>query len=519
MSGTQQEEGWTLVELVIGIVVIGIIGASVYTLFTALVSSALVGKQKAVASTLATNQMEYLKSLPYNNLAVTGGSIYAQNLLPASTTQTVNNQTFTISTSINYIDDAFDGCANYPTLQLKQKYCRNYPAPAGAPSVDQNPQDYKIAHVSVYNKKGTRLAEVDTQISARVAETASNTGALIVSIIDNTGNPVQGATVSVVNTTITPNANLSDTSDSGGIAIFYGLPPDTNDFDYVITASKSGYSSLSTIPPVGTLQPNYSNQKILTQQSSYITLAISPQNTNSLAIETTNVSGSPLSGVSIYAKGGYKKYTANSDTSYYFDNLVPTDSRIVSDSNGLASLANLPPGPYYFCGDDGSTSCSIGGTSYYLAAAIPYGGNTALQPIVIPADISPTGQTFSVGGINYIQKVRLMLTTNSAGPRVTNFSPNEASQTTGSLNNFAFSMSGANLPCNSVASSCSTIVQLLGNNTYTASCTGSAAGKTLDCTADISSASVGQLQIRVTANGTTLTLPIAPLLGGINVTP
>lgn len=212
--------GVTLVELIVSLTVFMIVILSTFTLYTALVNSAVVAKRQAVALTLATNQMEYLKSLPYDDLAVAGGSIYSPSPLPASSNQTINGVRYTITTSINYIDDAFDGCGSYPTQALKEQYCRNYPPPSGSPATDSNQRDYKIAHVRVTDAVGTKLAEVDTQISARVAETASTTGALFVNVIDDKGNPVSGATVAMQNSTVTPALNLSDNTDSNGVAIF-----------------------------------------------------------------------------------------------------------------------------------------------------------------------------------------------------------------------------------------------------------------------------------------------------------
>lgn len=522
MSGIKRSNaaGFTLVELVIGLTVVGIIGLGIFGLYLALVNSAVVAQQKAHASTLATNQMEYLKSLPYNNLAVAGGSIYSTSPLPASSTQKLNGVTYTIKTSINYVDDAYDGCAAYPTQELKQKYCRNYPAPSGAPATDQNPQDYKVIHVSVYNKGNLRLAEVDTQIAARVAETASTTGAVFVNVIDSDGNPVEGATVQVANMTITPAANVSDATDSNGIAIFYGLPPDTTSYDYVVTASKTGYSSLTTIAPTGTLQPTYPSLRVFTQASSYVTLTIAPQATNSLAIETTTTNGTALGGVRVYAKGGYKKYTATTDTSYYYDNLSPTDNRILTDGNGLASLTNLVPGNYIFCGDTGATSCSVGGTTYYLAAAVPYGGGNALSPITVAPYDAASPPSFTQGGLNYVQKVRLLLTTSSTHPRITTFTPSELSLTSGNLSAVNFQVTGANLPCNASAASCTTTVRFTKDaQTYTASCTGSSAGTQLNCTVNLSAITAGDAQLSVSANGYTLDLPVSPLLGGLRVTP
>ncbi len=509
--------GSTLVELVIGLAVLAMVGIGFLLFYNALLTGAIAAKQKSIASTLVTDQMEYLKSLPYNSLAVAGGSIYAQNPLPASSNKKVNNYTYTIKTSINYIDDAFDGCTNYPSTALKQKYCRNYPAPTGAPSVDQNPQDYKIVHVTAYSRTNVKLAEVDTQISARVAETASNTGSLFITVIDDSGAPVSGATVQTKNTTLAPSLLLSDTTDSAGVAIFYGLPPDTTGFDYNITASKDGFSTLTTIVPSGSLQPNYPNQNIFAQQPSYTTLTISPMTTNSLAYETVTTSGAALDNVKLYVKGGYKKYTATTDTSYYYDNLSPSDTRPISDASGLGSISNLTPGNYYICGDTGATSCSRSGATYYLAAAVPYGGTTILGPTDIPAyDISLP--TFDYGGNPFIQKVRLILTTSATFPRVTSATPAEVSLNSGTANAFMFQINGANLPCSTTAASCSTVVKVeQGATSKTASCTGASSGLRLDCTVDMSSFAQGRTNLVITANSSTLTLPGSPLLGGFNV--
>jgi hypothetical protein len=491
------------------------------SLFMSLANSAAITKRKAIASTLATNQMEYLKSLPYDSLAVAGGSIYHPTPLPNTITKVYNGVTYTIKTSINYVDDAFDGCGSYPTLALKMQYCRNYPPPATAPATDTNPADYKIAHVSVYAPATSLLAEVDTQVSARVAETASTTGALFVTVLDDSGMPVSGANIQVTNTTITPNINVSDSSDGNGVAVFYGLPPDTTGYSYVITASKSGYSTLSTIAPVSGLQPTYPSQQVITQLSSSVTLTIKPQGANSIVLETTNTSGAALGNARIYMKGGYKRFTSTADTTYYYDNLSPSDTRPTTDGSGLAAVSNLVPGDYIFCGDAGATSCSVGGTTYYLAAAVPYSGDNSLKPISVPIYVpsTPPTPTFTFSGNEYYQKVRLMLTTSSTFPRVHTISPDEASLAAG-LTSFAFTITGNNLPCSATPASCSTTVRLLqGASTFTASCTGSSAGTQLNCTVNLSTAAAGMTQLQIVNGSNTLTLPGSPMLGGVNVTP
>lgn len=521
-GNTHNEAGFTLVEVVIAMVVLSMVAVTFLGLYLTMIQSTLVTKRKAVASNLATNQMEYLKSLPYNSLAVSGGSIPVTNPLPATFTTTVNGVLYTTKTSINYADDAYDGCGAYPTQQLKQTYCRNYPAPTGAPATDLNPADYKIVHISVYAPSTLKLAEVDTQISARVAETANNTGAIFVKAIDSSGTPLSGVTIRLTNTSVTPNINLSDSTDSNGVAIFYGLTPDTSGYDYVVNGSLANYSSLTTIAPSGTLQPNYSSQQVITQQSSFVTLTLKPMGQYSLVGEVTNTSGSAIGNAKIYVKGGYKKYTATTDTSYYYDTLSPSDTRPTADSGGIFTLNNLVPGPYIFCGDAGGTSCSVGGTTYYLAAAVPYVGVNPLNPVSVPTYVSssPPTTVFLQNGNNYLQKVRLILTTSSSFPRLNTLTPAEADQSSSPMSAFPFQITGTNLPCSSNPASCSTSVRVLqGSNTYTATCTGSAAGTQLSCTANLSSASLGQTQLSVTVGANTLTLPGSPLIGGINVVP
>lgn len=513
------EDGATLVELVVSLAVLAIVMVSMFALYTNLISGMFVARSKAVATTLATNQMEYLKGLSYDSLAVAGGSIYSANPLPASSTTVLNNITYTVQTSINYVDDAYDGCTNYPTPAVKLLYCRNYPPPNGAPAVDSNPQDYKTIHVSVKNKSGDLLAEVDTQVGARVAETSSTTGAMLVTVLDDNGNPISGATVGVVNTSVVPNLSLSDSSDSNGVAIFYGLPPDTGT-DYTVSASLSGYSSLSTIKSSGSLQPTYPSQNIVTQQSSSVTLTLKRQGANSLLVEAVDTAGAPISGLRVYMKGGYKKYTQLTDTAYYFDNLTP-DTRPTTDATGQAAASNLVPGDYYFCGDAGATSCQVGASPRYLVAALPYGGNNSYYPVTVPVydPANLPSPTYPFGSNQYLQKVRLVFSTSATHPRIQQLTPSEIQLSSTAVTNFAFQVTGVNLPCSSTASSCSTTVRLLqGSNTYTASCTGTS-GTALACTVNLSGITTGFLQTVITANGFTFTTPVAPPQGGINVTP
>lgn len=503
------QAGFTLVELTVSLVVMSMMIVALFGLFISLVRSTVIAKRRAVASSLATNQMEYLKSLPYDSLAVVGGSIIAPNLLPNTKIQTINGVKYTVKTSISYADDSYDGCGPYPNIATKEKYCRNYPPPTGSPATDGNPGDYKTVNVTVKDSSDMQLAVVDTQISARVSETASNTGALFVTVTDPSGTPISEAQVTLVNATTTPAVNVADTTDSNGVSIFYGMPPDTV-ADYTITATKTGYSSLSTIAASGSLQPTYPKQAILAQQASYLTMPLAKMTTKSLIIEATDTSGAPLAGIKVYVKGGYKKYTVTSDTSYYYDNFTPIDVRPTSGADGVATVDSLVPiNRYVFCGDLGETNCRLGATTYYLAAAVPYSGTNPLNPINIPEELASPNTGYDHGGQNYVQKVRLLFTPSASFPRVFSVTPSSISASSGSISTTSVTVNGKNL------SSAAVNLRQSGTDYTGSSCTGSDTQRT--CEFNLTGISFGaSLQIIVTNAAGTLELPTTPL-GGIDV--
>ena len=242
-------------------------------------------------------------------------------------------------------------------------------------------------------------------------------------------------------------------------------------------------------------------------------MSIGQMGTNSIMLEATNLSGAPLAGIKVYVKGGYKKYTLTSNTSYYYDNFTPTDVRPTTDASGLAGVLNLPPiNSYIFCGNDGAQNCKIGTTTYYFAAAIPYGGTNVLSPITVPEydPYDPPSVTYDYGGTAYLQKVRLMFTTSSTMPRVFAVSPGTVSVSGGGLGSMAIVLNGNNL-----TGATATFTQ--GANTFSGTgCTTSAVQ--LTCTYDFTAAVQGSMQLSVTNGAGTLTLPTTPL-GGINVTP
>lgn len=511
--------GFTIVEVLVSSLIIALLSIALFNGYIVFNSAQVYARYKTIGTELAVNQIEYFKSLPYDDLAVQGGAIVHPDPLPNTEYQTVDATTYQIVSSINYVDDAFDGCGNYPDTETKNLLCHNLPSPGGAPSTDTNPADYKIANVKV-NVNDRLVASLDTHISARVAETVSTTGALIVKVIDASGNPVTNASINVVNTTVSPAINVNDNTDNNGIAIFYGLPPDSGN-DYRITAQKSDYSTLTTVVPTGSLSPNHASQKIISQQSSSVTMVINPMGEYSLVMETVDTSGSPLSNVLVAVKGGTKKYSNSDNSEYYYNNFNPVDTRPSTGAGAITAINNLEPGKYIFCEDNGATGCNDSGNKY-LVAAVPYGANSTIGNIQVPSydPASPPSPLFSFDGHDYYQKVRLYFSVSSNHPRVYEIGNATASKAAGT---HSFTLRGMNLPCDDVnPSACGTtvVVKNSAGDMYGSCINASSTVDSLDCTIDVSSANTEQSNITLTANGYTLNIPNGSgLLGGINVTP
>jgi protocatechuate 3,4-dioxygenase beta subunit len=487
------EGGFTIAELIVSSVVLITLILAMLGLYTTLIGTANVATVKSVALGAATEQLEYVRSLPYDSLAIEGGSINSSGpKLPGTKDVTRNGYGFEIITSIQYVDDAYDGCLSYPTAQ--SYLCRNGPAASGAP-VDPNPQDYKLVDVVVKQKStGKEVSRLSTQVAARVAETGGSTGAILVTVIDSTGQPVGGATVAIANTTLSPQVNQSVTSDSNGVAIFLDVTPDSGK-DYRISASKTGYNSLSTITENGSLVPTYPDVSVLVQQVTSSTLTIDQTSSQSLKISIVDSTGAAVPNAEFSIKGGNKLYTDPDDESYSFNQSV-----VATDGSGDHIFADLTPGSYFVCFTSDTCSADV-----LLAATHTAFGDNSTQPIVVPAG------TVSETGSGPMQLAKLFTTSNSSYPRIYSISPASVLESDGAIASTEITITGNNLSGAAV-----TLKQ--GATTLPTTPVGSDSSTSITRTVDLTNR-LGAWEISLQSGGNIiLQNGISPgTLGGINV--
>ncbi len=492
---TMKEDGFTIAELVVSMVILITFSLGVMGTYFIMVGSAATARMKSAGLSLATEQLEYLRSLPYDQLATQGGAINTTGAkLPPTKERTVGPYTFVVTTAINYADDAFDGCLIYPSAQ--SYLCRNGPIKTGTP-VDANPRDYKIIDVFVKEKNSNKEASrVSTQIAARVAETGGGTGAIVVSVVDSTGQVIGDAQVTVVNTTVTPNINQTINTDVNGVALFLDVTPDSGK-DYIVSVSKSGYSSLSTIPVSGSLLPTYPNISVISQQVTSSTMKIDRTATDSLLIRIVDTSGNPISGSSFSIRGGVKLYTSVADQSYGY-----TQTGVTTNISGEYLFNNLTPGQYQVCYT--SSLCSPG---RYLVSAQAMYGSQSWQPFTVDAGV------INQNGTLPMQTVVLTTTSSSSFPRVSSTSPSSISSASGTLGEVEVIINGSNL-IGAVVFMRQSAVQVPGTLIGTDSA--SSIRRSFDLTGK-----TGAWELVVTTgSGTVMQDGLLPgTLGGFNVTP
>lgn len=127
--------GFTFVEVVVGVSISLVVAIGVYEGYRAIYSSIASAHLKVVVASLANEQFEIARNLPYSSLSS----------LPANQTFTRDGITFGVTTTVQNVDDPFDNLA--PT--------------------DTNPADYKLVEVSISCASCKNFAPVS--VTGRIA--------------------------------------------------------------------------------------------------------------------------------------------------------------------------------------------------------------------------------------------------------------------------------------------------------------------------------------------------------------
>jgi len=215
--------GMTLIDVLVGSALVLIIFLGLFAIIRASLAVSTTARLKSTATAIAETSMEYARSLDYDVLGTVGG--IPSGVMPQYATTTSQGTVFVTRTFIAYVDDPADGI--------------------GASDSNTITSDYKHVKVSItYVANGTaREIVLASNFAPPSIETTTNGGTLQISVVNATGAAVAGASVRVVNSSISPAVDVTTFSDATGVVQLPGAATSTQ---YQIYVSKPGYSSAQT---------------------------------------------------------------------------------------------------------------------------------------------------------------------------------------------------------------------------------------------------------------------------------
>ncbi|MEK7508142.1 MAG: hypothetical protein AAB602_03625 [Patescibacteria group bacterium] len=331
----KQRNGFSLIDLVISMGIIVLLFGGIFLVYSSIIDSTKNNSIRAVALSVLGQQTEVIRNLPFDQVGTQGG--IPSGIIPQTQIVVVGDQSFTVNTTIRNIDDPFDG-----TL-------------GGNPN-DTAPADYKLVELSAQCIRCPRqvLYAITTTVAPNNLESASTNGSLFIDVLDANGMTVSNADVHVVNASVTPAIDLTDTTNASGVLQLVGVPTSTQ--SYAITVTKSGYSSEKTYPPGNPSNPNPSKPHATVAASMVTELSFAIDKTSQLNVKTSGANCAP-SGNKIFSISGSKLIGTSPDILKY-------STSSATDENGLKIFTGIEWDTYAF---------TLGSASSDLVGAIPLG--------------------------------------------------------------------------------------------------------------------------------------------------
>lgn len=261
----KNSRGMTLVELLIAIAVLMLVFGGLMVVFQAITSIVGSSKFQAGAVSLATSRLEYIRSLPYDDVGTVSG--IPNGSIPQVRTTALNGITYTERVLIEYIDAPEDG--------------------TGGSDMNGIVADYKLVKVeySWLDKGDLKTISLISNIIPRGIETTAGGGTLTVNVFDADVLPVSGASVRVYNDTGTSTIDTTRYTNVDGVAMFSGAPALSG---YEITVTDTGFSTDQTYS-ASSSNPNPITPHVAVLESEVSTMNFQIDELSDLTVQTVGL--------------------------------------------------------------------------------------------------------------------------------------------------------------------------------------------------------------------------------------
>jgi type II secretory pathway pseudopilin PulG len=217
-------KGMTLVELLVAIALLMLVFGGILTAFQTILK--LVGSSKAQAGALSlvNERIEYLRSLPYDQVGTVSG--IPNGAIPQNATTSLNGIEYAERVLIEYVDAPEDGTDVLDDNGIVADYKRA-----------------KVEYSWVENGGNSKVISLITNIIPPGIETTAGGGTVRVNVFDAQVQPLAGASVRLYNNSGTTTIDVTRNTNASGVALFSGAPARAG---YQITVTDTGYSTDKT---------------------------------------------------------------------------------------------------------------------------------------------------------------------------------------------------------------------------------------------------------------------------------
>lgn len=310
----RSRRGMTLLDVLIGIALYVLVFLGLFAGIRLSISVIATNKAKTGALALATEQMELIRSIPYDSLGTVGG--IPNGTLAQSATTTLNATEYTIRTLIIYVDLPADG--------------------EGGSDDNGITADAKEAKVEVsWEDRGdSRSIALVSTVAPKGLESVAGGGTLRINVFDASASPIASAQVRVVNNALVPVVDVTTFTNASGVVLFPGAAAGAS---YEVTVTKSGYSTSKTYDAdAGNPNPN----------PGHLTVALGLTTTSSFFIDTL--------GSLVIKTWSPVEDDSFDDTFADADNLLDLTNTVVA--GGAVELDDDGAGGYLFSGTARATT-------------------------------------------------------------------------------------------------------------------------------------------------------------------
>lgn len=300
--------GTSLIDLVMSMAIVAMLFGGVYLVYYSIETAIANISVRSAATTAINNEIEMVRNLPYGSVGTVGG--IPAGVIPQAQAVTMGNFGFILQTTVLNIQDPYDS------------------SPSSSPVAD-----YKLIDITASCPLCVNFVpiEITTTVAPSLLAQGTVYGSIFIYAIDANGIGIPNANIRVVNASVTPTIDLTDTTNASGILKLIGVP--TSSQGYQIFASKSGYSAAQTYPVGGAVNPNplQPNITVASQTVSNVTFAIDKVST--LNVLTTNAQCGPIGNEPFSVTGGKLIGTS--------PNVIKFSTTSATNANGSATLANM----------------------------------------------------------------------------------------------------------------------------------------------------------------------------------